>query len=548
MFPIQGNQSPFRKRGRDEEKRKESFPLSLSLNAPIQKRSLDIYTKSRLLDKLLTTSTNSTGKSPAQKETSNEHRESPSGLPLIPMPLSAKEKREIPLMNPSSDISIPQRLFPEKIICYKYSVGNGNNEKLVQRVLNSRPWWRDHSFSNGLVNLKWAQTKKGFHFERLTRNSSFKQIYNHFPHHAEVSTKIGLFSNLFWHSEKRGFSMFNFCPITFGFNVSSQEFEQEIQEFFNVFGLFSQYFPPEESKSSDQPSNPNDPSGQSLPQANKKLSSPHDSFNRPYLSPLLSSPLKPIQKSPNSLLAFGSFSKKKPVDNKLMIPAVYRIKHSMASSQFFKQMKHSNNLWVFKPSVMNRGRGVEVFDSIEKLRTILRRFAEEARISAIYSGNSSPNCLLSHTFVVQKYIENPMLFRGRKFDIRVWVLVTHEMKVYFFREGYIRTSSEKFSLEPENISNKFMHLTNNAVQKTGNTYGAFEQGNQVSFPSFQVPTPSSLLFYFDTLELHERNWQNPGLGENSHSGNEIDRLDGNDFRQRQAEPGRKGVHLRDFRL
>jgi hypothetical protein len=30
-------------------------------------------------------------------------------------------------------------------------------------------------------------------------------------------------------------------------------------------------------------------------------------------------------------------------------------------------------------------------------------------------------------------MEQPLLVSGRKFDIRLWVLVSHEMKVYLFR-------------------------------------------------------------------------------------------------------------------
>ena len=54
-----------------------------------------------------------------------------------------------------------------------------------------------------------------------------------------------------------------------------------------------------------------------------------------------------------------------------------------------------------------------------------------------------------------------MLFMGRKFDIRMWVLVSQDMNVYMYHEGYIRTSSIKYNLE--NLDNIFIHLTNNAV-------------------------------------------------------------------------------------
>ena len=94
-----------------------------------------------------------------------------------------------------------------------------------------------------------------------------------------------------------------------------------------------------------------------------------------------------------------------------------------------------------------------------------------------------PNVIKSHTFVIQKYIEKPLLIKGRKFDIRVWALVTNNLDIYFFKEGYLRTSSEEFTLG--NTDNYFIHLTNNAVQKYSSNYGQFENGNQLSFPWFQ---------------------------------------------------------------
>ena len=39
------------------------------------------------------------------------------------------------------------------------------------------------------------------------------------------------------------------------------------------------------------------------------------------------------------------------------------------------------------------------------------------------------------------------------------------LKGYWYQDGYIRTSSEIFDLE--DINNKYIHLTNDAIQKYG---------------------------------------------------------------------------------
>ena len=57
----------------------------------------------------------------------------------------------------------------------------------------------------------------------------------------------------------------------------------------------------------------------------------------------------------------------------------------------------------------------------------------------------------------------------------MWVLVTPDMKWYLYREGYVRTSSTRYSCDQ--FENELIHLTNNAVQKNGALYGAHEDGN-----------------------------------------------------------------------
>jgi hypothetical protein len=78
-----------------------------------------------------------------------------------------------------------------------------------------------------------------------------------------------------------------------------------------------------------------------------------------------------------------------------------------------------------------------------------------------------------------------MLIMSRKFDIRIWVLVTHNLKGYVFKEGYVRLSSLEYSCTDSPSNNTFMHLTNNAVQKFSEGYGSVADGNQLSFKSLK---------------------------------------------------------------
>lgn len=70
-----------------------------------------------------------------------------------------------------------------------------------------------------------------------------------------------------------------------------------------------------------------------------------------------------------------------------------------------------------------------------------------------------------NSFIIQKYIEKPLLIHKRKFDIRVWVLVSNTGKCYYFKEGYLRTSSSEFFMDGKHADNQYVHLTNNAIQK-----------------------------------------------------------------------------------
>ena len=74
------------------------------------------------------------------------------------------------------------------------------------------------------------------------------------------------------------------------------------------------------------------------------------------------------------------------------------------------------------------------------------------------------------------------MYHGRKFDIRIWALVTDDFRIYLYREGYVRTSSSDYNLRNKN---NFVHLTNQCLQIKGDGYAQHEEGNTLSFHDLQ---------------------------------------------------------------
>jgi hypothetical protein len=133
------------------------------------------------------------------------------------------------------------------------------------------------------------------------------------------------------------------------------------------------------------------------------------------------------------------------------------------------------NIWILKVAGMNRGFGIEIFSSLDKFKTIIKDIStgyQETIIQNNKKTSRSKGYIKTTKFVIQKYIEKPLLFKNRKFDLRVWVLVTSDMKPYIFRECYVRLSTEAYKLD--NFNEKFVHLTNNALQKYSDNYSEDE--------------------------------------------------------------------------
>jgi hypothetical protein len=112
-----------------------------------------------------------------------------------------------------------------------------------------------------------------------------------------------------------------------------------------------------------------------------------------------------------------------------------------AAFQKIKQTEPKRNTWIVKPANSSQGRGITIIEDLNELN-------------------------VDEMSVISRYITNPLLINGHKFDLRVYVLVTsyEPLKIYVFKEGLARFASESYSTK-QNKNNKFQHLTNYSINK-----------------------------------------------------------------------------------
>lgn len=115
--------------------------------------------------------------------------------------------------------------------------------------------------------------------------------------------------------------------------------------------------------------------------------------------------------------------------------------NSNSNNEIKTKNQVKKQMYIIKPVASSRGRGIKLMTSI-------------------YSVPSK--CLVS------KYIENPLLINKKKFDLRLYIVITSfaPLKIYLYQEGLVRFCSEEYSDEVSNPHNKYVHLTNYTINKS----------------------------------------------------------------------------------
>ena len=372
----------------------------------------------------------------------------------------------------------------------------GNDITTIKKCFEHRENWElaPESLKYNEINLVWAPLSCQVKYGEVNQDTKkILTLVNHYQFHTQISNKLKMFKNLMIYCEENHLDLFSYVPLTIVMEYQKPSFLFQFRSFEYVFNNIT------------------------------------------------------------SLLAEQGIQKdsKRKYRNYFYVDADSDNKLGLKTNLYIPKTHYKGkNLWLIKAMNLNRGLAIKIVDSIESCENTIRFFYQGGILKSVVDsekkkdeGNEDTNkkvyfelpkivtqkngfrhfknhhgfCLYrqidyytllkknnndqekkkhyqSKKILLQKYIENPLLYNGRKFDMRIWVLISYDMKVYIFKEGHLKATSFNYSLENKDF---FVHLTNYSVQKYSNNFAKFEIGNEISFDQFQVSLFKDYNLYID---------------------------------------------------
>ncbi|KAM8927658.1 inactive polyglycylase TTLL10 [Pelodytes ibericus] len=147
-------------------------------------------------------------------------------------------------------------------------------------------------------------------------------------------------------------------------------------------------------------------------------------------------------------------------------PETFRLDLTADRETFFS-LYEDGQTWICKPTGLNQGRGIFLVkrpEQINELRSQLQDSDEDAKKPL----NKCPQAR-----IVQRYIPNPLLLEGRKFDIRSYLLIASTVPYFvFFCHGYVRLTCNRYDPASDDLTG---HLTNQYMQKKNPLYNELKE-------------------------------------------------------------------------
>ncbi|KAM9299350.1 inactive polyglycylase TTLL10 [Gastrophryne carolinensis] len=149
-------------------------------------------------------------------------------------------------------------------------------------------------------------------------------------------------------------------------------------------------------------------------------------------------------------------------------PETFRLDKKDEAEAFFSTYEDGQT-WICKPTGLNQGRGIYLLKTQEQVSLL------QCQIQAMMEDSSSKKipAKCPQARIVQRYIPNPLLLEGKKFDIRSYLLIASTVPYFvFFRHGYVRLTCNPYDPKSDDLTG---HLTNQYMQKKNPLYSEMKE-------------------------------------------------------------------------
>ncbi|XP_007943690.1 inactive polyglycylase TTLL10 [Orycteropus afer afer] len=144
-------------------------------------------------------------------------------------------------------------------------------------------------------------------------------------------------------------------------------------------------------------------------------------------------------------------------------PETYRLDIRDEREAFFALFDETQT-WICKPTASNQGKGIFLLRNQEEVNSLQAK-TQSMEIDPAY--RKMP-FRAPQARIVQRYIENPLLLDGKKFDVRSYLLIACTMPyMVFFCHGYARLTLGLYDPHSNDLGG---HLTNQFMQKKSPLY------------------------------------------------------------------------------
>ncbi|XP_078415326.1 protein polyglycylase TTLL10-like [Cetorhinus maximus] len=149
-------------------------------------------------------------------------------------------------------------------------------------------------------------------------------------------------------------------------------------------------------------------------------------------------------------------------------PETYRM--DLRSERYaFYQVFQEGQTWISKPAESSQGRGIFLLRTLDDMAA----FCE--KLESVEENPYFRMCFYDSPLnrIVQRYVVEPLLLEGRKFDVRSYFLIACTSPyVTFFRHGYVKLTCNEYNPNSDDLTD---HLTNQFVQKKNPLYSEMKE-------------------------------------------------------------------------